>query len=259
MNNLEEVLKDIKNEKEREKVTELYKVFQKIEAKGGLYVTDFLSLSEQYYFQKIGYLFGNLSTLLSGGIEGVERKRGFISDSFEIIEYIDLDKYFVGVTFNILENISLNNLLTILKSKGVEEDKMGDIWNYQGNWNMIIAKEILDLIASILRGEGIEFNIKNIVDMKNYIKPSKILRTIENSKRLDAIGSFAFGISRSKMQNYIRSGVVDINGKKIDEVHYELKEGDVVTLHGLGSFKINKISTTIKGRYNVEIERVIRR
>jgi len=259
MKNLEEILKEIKDESVREKIKELYKSFQKVESKGGLYVTYFLSLSEQYYFQKLGHLFNNLYTLLSGGVVGVERKRGFIADSLELIEYIDLDKYFVGLSFRILENKTLNNLLESLKNKGIDESKIGDIWNYQGNWNMIIAKEVLDNMAEDLKNECIEFKIMNITDMKDYIRPSKILRTTENSKRLDAIGSFAFGISRSKMQDYIKAGIVDVNGKNVKEVYYDFKEGDVVTIPGLGSFKINKVVITSKGRYHVEIERILRR
>ncbi|MFN3698827.1 MAG: S4 domain-containing protein [Dictyoglomus sp.] len=259
MKNLDEILQESKDNLEREKIIQLYKAFQKVDQKGGLYVTDFLTLSEQYYFQRISHLFNNLFTLLNGGIDGAERKRGFISDRLELIEYIDLDKYFIGLDIKPLENTSLNKFLEFLKEKEIEEEKIGDAWVYQNNFKIIVAKEMSDTIVEKLQEENIMFEVLSILDMKNYARVSKILHTIENSRRLDSIGSFALGISRSKMQTYIKAGAVEVNGKKILDTFYELKEGDMISVRGIGSFRINNIKTTLKGKYSIEIERLVKR
>jgi len=61
------------------------------------------------------------------------------------------------------------------------------------------------------------------------------------------------------MQSYIKAGVVTVNGKKVYDAHYELEEGDIVIVQGLGNFKINKINVTQKGKFYMEIERSLRR
>jgi len=260
MKNLEDILREIKNDKEREKVKELFKNFQKIEQRGGLYITDFLTLSEQYYFQKIGYMFsGRLFTTLEGGVRGAERKRGFISDKSEIITYLELEKYFLGGNILSKEGISAAKIIEILNDKGISYEKVGDIWFTSDGLKIIFAPEIREELETALKEIGLEFYILSLSEIKDYSKSSKILKTTETSKRLDAIGSFALGISRSKMQNYIKGKAVRVNGKVIDDSFFELNKGDIVEVQGLGSFKINSIKDTSKGKFHIEMERNLKK
>ncbi len=255
---IDEIFLEIKDEKTKEKVRELYDVFQKIVQKGGLYVTWFLNLTEQYYFQRIsGYLANELYTSLYGGIDGAERKRGFISDKMELIEYIDYNKYLVGVSINPEEKIPIPFLKEIFE-KNALLDKVGDIW-YSDGIKMVLTSEALFEIQKIFNEHNINFELLTLDQLKAYSRATRIIRTTENSKRLDSIGSAALGISRSKMQSYIKAGVVTVNGKKVADTHYELEEGDVVIVQGLGNFKINKINVTQKGKFYMEIERSLRR
>ncbi len=260
MRNLEDIIQDLKREEDKEKVREIYKVFQRVGQKGGINPTGFLSLTEQYLFQKISFLFQNtLYTRLEGGISGAERKRGFISDKIELIEYLDLNKYFAGINLISYEKINSNFILEFLKEKGISLDKIGDIWLTHDGWKIIFANEIRDDIEEVFNDTNFEFKILSFYELQSYTKPSKILRTTEASKRVDAIGSFALGISRSKMQTYIKGGGVEVNGRKIQDSFYELNIGDIVTVHNLGSFRVLDIKVTSRGKFHIEIERMIKK
>jgi len=255
---IEDIFLEIKDEKLRGKIKDLYEIFQRVAQRGGLYITDFLDLTEQYYFQKISSYFVNeLYTSLYGGVDGAERKMGFISDKIELIEYIDYSKYLVGLSIRSKDKISISFLKEIFEKNNLI-NKLGDIW-YSDGIKLVLASEILSDVEKLFNEYQIDFELLTLEQLKAYSKITRVIRTTESSKRLDSVGSAALGISRSKMQSYIKAGVVTVNGKKVYDAHYELEEGDIVIVQGLGNFKINKINVTQKGKFYMEIERSLRR
>lgn len=78
------------------------------------------------------------------------------------------------------------------------------------------------------------------------------------SVRLDSILSIAFGSSRSKLVAWIEGGKVFANGKLMTTNSYQLKEGDIISVRGMGRFKYNGIqSQSRKGRYFVSLHKYI--
>jgi RNA-binding protein YlmH len=233
----------------------IYQIFQKVEKKGGLFVTDFLSLQEQYIFQEISYQFNNLLIRLHGGIPFSERKRGFISDNSENLEYLDIEKYLKGIEIRVKKDeISSSLFRKKLSEKGINEKKIGDIWSIGDKIQMVIEKEIKEEIEKTLTDFNFEYYF---ISLNNLVPPKgiKILKTTEASLRIDAISSFAFNISRSKMQEIIKNSGIIVNNDNINHPHYEIKEGDLVFVKNLGYFKIITIRETKKGKYFIEIER----
>ena len=54
--------------------------------------------------------------------------------------------------------------------------------------------------------------------------------------RLDAVISFAFGLSRSNVTKFSRRGESLCNGKLITSNGYSIKENDLISVRGLGRF-----------------------
>ena len=61
------------------------------------------------------------------------------------------------------------------------------------------------------------------------------------SLRLDAVLGGALNISRGRTAEYIKGEKVFINWKKEISVSHTVKEGDMITLRGMGRVKINEI------------------
>ncbi len=251
---INEILREVYDEKTKRFIQDLYLSFQKLNHKGGLFITNFLSPQEQHYFQEIGYLFSNLYVRLEGGIPFCDRKRGFIADKKEILDYLDLERYFIGVEIILKERFSYHYLMENLIQRGIEEGKLGDIWSIENKIQIICGREIEKELENILK----EFNIEFYFIPLNTLTPKrniKILRTTESSLRLDSISSFAFNISRSRMQELIKNGSVIVNNKIIKTPHHEVKEEDIIFIKNLGYFKIKSLKETKKGKYQIEIEK----
>lgn len=233
---------------------EINQVFERVGKRGGLFVTDFLSPQEQHYFQEVSYNFENLFTKLEGGISLSERRKGFITDNKDILEYLDLEKYLLGVEITFKERVLPHNLREILISNGINDGKLGDIWEINNKIQMVVGREIEEDLEKVLKDLGFEYSFIPL-NLLTPPKRAKILKTTEASLRLDAVASFAFNIPRSRMQELIRNSAVMVNNKTIDYPHYEVKEGDFITVRNLGYFKIKTIKETKRGRYYIEIER----
>ncbi|MCS7201284.1 MAG: S4 domain-containing protein [Dictyoglomus sp.] len=254
MKGINEILRNAYEEEMKKFIQDLYLVFQKVSYKGGLFVTDFLNPYEQHYFQEVSYLFKNLFVRLEGGIPLCERKRGFITDNKDLLDYIDLEKYFLGIELISKEKISPFYIKKNLTQKGIDEKKLGDIWILESKIQFICEKEIEKNLENVLRDLNIEFyflSLNNLIPKKSV----KILKTVEASLRLDAIVSFAFNISRTRVQEIIKNGAVTVNNKNVTYPYYEIKEQDLVSVKNLGYFKIRTLKKTSKGKFQIEIEK----
>jgi RNA-binding protein YlmH len=78
------------------------------------------------------------------------------------------------------------------------------------------------------------------------------MTTTEASLRLDAIASAGFGMSRSKMVDFVSSGDGRVNWKDI-----QLKAGDMIAVRGKGRLEIGEIAITKKERYRINLTRYI--
>jgi len=73
--------------------------------------------------------------------------------------------------------------------------------------------------------------------------------------RLDALGSAGFGLSRTKMVDWIKQGEVRVNWQTITQPSYLLKTGDVIAIRGKGKVVVGEITLTKKDRYRIDLTR----
>ena len=78
------------------------------------------------------------------------------------------------------------------------------------------------------------------------------------SVRLDRLLALAFGVSRSSLTGLIEGGKVFVNGRLVTSNGYEPKEGDLVSVRGMGRFRYaGGGGQSRKGREYVILQRYI--
>ena len=78
------------------------------------------------------------------------------------------------------------------------------------------------------------------------------------SVRLDKLLALAFNASRSSLTGLIEGGKVFVNGKLVTSNGYEPKEGDLVSVRGMGRFRFQGTGgQSKKGREYVTLWRYI--
>ena len=79
--------------------------------------------------------------------------------------------------------------------------------------------------------------------------------SVEASRRLDAIASAGFGLSRSKVTRQIREGRLRLNWHPVRQASRDLKVGDRLQLQDRGSIEVLNLELTKRDRWRVEMLR----
>jgi RNA-binding protein YlmH len=78
---------------------------------------------------------------------------------------------------------------------------------------------------------------------------------VEASRRLDAVASAGFGLSRRRMADLIRQGAVRIDWQPVSSPSRELQVGERVQLRDRGELEILAIEPTKRDRLRIALER----
>lgn len=144
---------------------------------------------------------------------------------------------------------------------GIVRDKIGDIIVLgERGAQVIVTPEIGEFLETSLtqvRSVPVKTGKIDLSDLKIRPPKKKEMTTVEASLRLDAIASFGFGISRSKMADAINNGDVRVNWKEITQPSYNVKDGDLVSFRGKGRLEIGAIALTKKERYRINLTRFV--
>jgi RNA-binding protein YlmH len=117
--------------------------------------------------------------------------------------------------------------------------------------------EYLQIHFNQVRTVPVKVNAIAWEELKIRIPVTKELTSTEASLRLDAIASFGFGMSRSKMVDLINGEDVRVNWKTVSQPNYQLKSGDLIAIRGKGRVTIGEIMITKKERYRVQMTRSV--
>ena len=83
----------------------------------------------------------------------------------------------------------------------------------------------------------------------------KRFSSVEASRRLDAIASAGFGLSRSKVSRQIREGRLRLNWHPVRQASRDLNVGDRLQLQDRGSVEVLNLELTKRDRWRVEMLR----
>ena len=147
-----------------------------------------------------------------------------------------------------------------LRAAGAEAGELGDVWlrgdrGAQAIVSGALARR-LDSTAGLVRTVPVRFEARPISELQlPAARTPRRLSSVEASRRLDAVASAGFGLSRSRMADLIRQGAVRIDWQPVGSPSRELAVGERVQVQGRGELEILAIEPTKRERLRISMER----
>lgn len=224
--------------------------------------SDFLNLNEQNIFHSIRPKLSYLKTESFGGYETAERQiAAFVPDAplfcseypIACVRIVPLQKKFA-------EKLSHRDYLGSLLNLGLNRAKTGDILVEEEQAYLFCQDKLADFICENLtriRHTTVMAQQVGREDFSYEPKVQEIMGTIA-SVRLDSLLSLAFKASRSSLTGQIEGGKVFVNGRLTTSNGYQPKEGDLVSVRGMGRFRLQGVGGhSKKGRSYVTLLKYI--
>ena len=153
------------------------------------------------------------------------------------------------------------DFLGAILGTGIVREKIGDIIVLgERGAQVIVTEEMVDFLeASLVQVRSVPVKTRRIDLSELKIRPPKVkeMTTVEASLRLDAVASFGFGMSRSKMADAVSNGDVRMNWKEVTQPSRNVKDGDLISFRGKGRLEIGEIQMTKKERYRINLTRFV--
>ena len=217
----------------------------------------FLNLYEQTIFETLKNELPNIKYIMFGGYSEAERKIVcFYCDKipeFDMLEFLKVspsNKKFA-------DDLTHRDFLGALMNLGIERHMIGDICIVDNVAHIITFKSMSETIINELltvKRTKVVLEVESADELKavNRMEYKKINIP---SERLDSIIGSIYNISRSKVNLYIDAGKVFINSRQCFSHSSKIKDGDIITVRGLGRARFLGISAlSKKGRLFAETE-----
>lgn len=233
--------------------------------RGIITYSDFLNLNELNILHTIPKELLSAGYVTYGGYDLSERQMAaFLPDAlymlpeeipypFQVIEIKPRNGRFA-------ETLSHRDYLGAIMNLGVDRCKLGDIIIDKDTANVFVRKEIASYLAESLtcvRHTTVITAVRETADIV-YSPRYEIRKGTVPSIRLDTVLSVAFPLSRSRITPYIESGKIFVNGKLVTSNGYRLKDGDIISVRGLGRISYDGIlSRTKKERFLISVRKYI--
>ena len=234
--------------------------------RGIICYSDFLNLNELNILHTTPHNEFDTMYCSSGGYMYSERQMvAFLPDAFSLypVEEIDFPYETIAIVplqKKFAEEFSHRDVLGAVLHLGLERGKLGDILVEQDRAILFAHRSIAQYICdNLTRIRHTTVLAQRILKEEFHYEPKlESIRGTVASVRLDSLLALAFSASRSKLTGQIESGKVFVNGKLITSNGYQVKEGDIISVRGLGRFRFCEASgKTKKGRISVCINKYI--
>jgi photosystem II S4 domain protein len=201
-----------------------------------------------------------LQVLPWGGYPQAERQRLALAHPSLTLEAAQVPVTLLEIRGNFLfDPPSHRDFLGALLNLGLTREKIGDILLLKDRGaQVLVVPEVVPALELLLKSvRTVPVTVQAVALEQLQVRPPQIkeLSTVEASLRIDAVGSAGFGLSRSRMVDFINSGEVQVNWRSVLQPAKAVKTGDRITLKGKGRLEIGEIQLTVKGRYRVQMLR----
>ena len=240
--------------------------------RGSLFLfTDFLTEAEQGQVMSLGNV--SCGVGLWGGYENAERRMA----RFGTEETCGYDQPYPLAVLEIAprnprftEELSHRDFLGSVLGLGIERRVIGDIVTAGGSGGTakggaalawIVAEEhIAGFIEDNLSQVKHTFvRVRRVDSVPENAGPALREETVQvSSERLDAVVAHVFKLSRSQSLELFRAGRVMLNGRQITSNAASPREGDTVSVRGMGKFRYLGVDhSTRKGKLAVNIAKFV--
>ena len=253
----EEILKGVEN---RDTVARVIDQADRAIKTWEVVLTDFLSPPELLEIQQLFSRLTEVQLLAWGGYPQAERKRMAIAQAEMPLEQPQVEVAVLEIAGNFLfDTASHRDFLGAMLGTGIVRDKTGDVIVLgERGAQAIVVPELVEFLETNLkqvRSVPVKTQRIHLSELKIREPKQKELTTVEASLRLDAVASAGFGMSRSKMVEFIDSGDVRVNWKEVTQASSQVKSGDLIAVRGKGRLEVGEIAVTKKERYRVQLTR----
>ncbi|MBD1928869.1 photosystem II S4 domain protein [Trichocoleus sp. FACHB-90] len=255
----EELLKGVEN---RDTVARVIDLADQAIKTWEVVVTDFLSPPEIVEIQQAFNRLTEVQLVVWGGYPQAERQRIAIARSEIPLEASQVPVAALDIAGNFLfDQATHRDFLGSMLGCGIVREKTGDIivLGESGAQAIVVPEmvEFLEMQLNQVRSTPVKTRRIELSELKIREPKKKELTTVEASLRLDAIASAGFGMSRSKMVDFIDAGDVRVNWKEITQASSQVKSGDLIAIRGKGRLEVGEIAVTKKERYRVQLTRFL--
>lgn len=263
MINRETIFKRITKIDEKLFISKVLDKAEKCEKIGKLIHTDFIDPHQNKLIQSILPEVRGLNYILNGGFDGAERVVLFFCPDFIIVEDFNISEAFTVLSIDLKskESLTHRDFLGSLMGLGIKREKIGDIIIKEDGCHLIVLSEIADFIIYNLLKVGNSKVVIEKVSLDDINVTEKEVEEISStvaSLRLDCIASASFGISRTKVVDYIKSDKVNLNWVTTDDPTKIVKQGDTISLRGKGRVVLVEVGrVTKKGRIGIILKKNI--
>lgn len=258
--NREKYLSHIKDE---EQILNMRKVMDKIEIvlnSHNMEYTNFLNPYERRLAISILNGVDCVSYLEDGGFEEAERKIIAIFPNYYSFD-IGNNPITPLLISGDVSKLSHSDFLGAILNLGISREKVGDILLHEDDAQVIVDSYISRYIIENLNRVNKKNVTVNIIPREKLIKGSESFKEITftlPSLRLDNVISNTYKISRKESISIIRNGKVKVNWEPIEKIHFEVNEGDLISVRGHGRFIFNSIlCRTKKDRIRVLVRIIL--
>lgn len=224
---------------------------------------------ESYYGRKVAEGTGYLTY---GGYEDAERRMicFFPENTYHVpvLEDFPLSCVIVSpANKRYCDTLSHRDYLGTLMNLGIERDQIGDILVKKEenavhelyHSYIFCKKDKVPLLSEITRIKHTTVTVSEVLPQDFHWKPSfKEITGSISSLRLDAVIAVITRQSRSRCISLIQENQVYINGRLCTENAKKLKDGDILSVRGVGKYVLQEPdSISRKGRYHITIKQYI--
>ncbi|MCM3784412.1 YlmH/Sll1252 family protein [Neobacillus mesonae] len=226
-------------------------------------LTDFLDPRQAYILETLVNRRSDVQIHMDGGSENAERKRALIAPDYAYLSDQDMGLSVLAITSADQKFLQLDHgdYMGALLSLGLKRVKIGDIHVLDDGCHTVVAKEIADYLSMNLH-QVHRMNVFTDILPIDQLRMSEVSLQMMDltvaSLRLDGIASDVYRLSRSKILAPIKAGRCKVNWKAVEDPSKQLEAGDMISIQGLGRFKVLETDgMTKKGRFRVKVGKFV--